>query len=144
MNNIVDSSCWLEYLAGTKAGEQVANVLSETSALFVPAITIYEVFKKLLLETNEDKALFAAAHMKQGRVIDLDTDLALLAAKLGREYQLPLADSIIYASARKYDCILWTQDKHFKGLESVRYVTGETKLPLFKRGVRNSIVTRRL
>jgi predicted nucleic acid-binding protein len=143
MNNIVDSSCWLEYLAGTKAGEQVADVLAETNTLFVPAITIYEVFRKLLLEANEDKALFAAAHMKQGRVIDLDTELALLAAKLGREHQLPLADSIIYASACKYDCILWTQDKHFKGLELVRYITGETKLPLFKRGARNSTSRRR-
>ncbi|GBR73278.1 toxin PIN domain [Candidatus Termititenax aidoneus] len=142
MNNIVDSSCWLEYLAGTKAGEQVADILAETNTLFVPAITIYEVFKKLLLETDEDKALFAAAHMKQGRVIDLDTELALLAAKLGREHQLPLADSIIYASARKYNCVLWTQDKHFKGLESVHYVTGGTKSPLFKRSVQNSTFRR--
>ncbi|MDR2428265.1 MAG: type II toxin-antitoxin system VapC family toxin [Candidatus Margulisbacteria bacterium] len=142
-NNIVDSSCWLEYLAGTKVGGQVAEAIAQTDALFVPSIIIYEVFKKLLLETDEDKALFAAAHMKQGRVLPLDTELALLAAKLGRKYQLPLAGSIIYASAQKYNCVLWTQDAHFKGLAQVRYITAETKLPLFKRAARNSTSRRR-
>lgn len=120
--NIVDSSCWLEFLAGTDIGERVSGVIEDTGTLYVPAITLYEVFKKLLIETDEDRALLAVAHMKQGRVIDLDADLSVYSARIGREFKLPMADSIIYATAKKYGCALWTQDRHFKGLESVTYL----------------------
>jgi predicted nucleic acid-binding protein len=125
--NIVDSSCWLEYLAGSKVGDQVSIAVEDLGSLIVPSITLYEVFKKLLAEKDEDSALLAVAHMKQGSVVDLDSDLSIYAAKIGKEKKLPLADSIIYATAMKYDCILWTQDKHFKDLENVRYFEKEKK-----------------
>jgi predicted nucleic acid-binding protein len=60
--------------------------------------------------------------MRQGNVIDLNDELSLYAAKLGKEYKLPMADSIIYATNIKYHCVLWTQDKHFSGLQSVNYL----------------------
>ena len=66
-------------------------------------------------------ALEAIAHMEQGRVIALDGALAIDAAQYGIEYKLPLADSIIYATARKFDAVIWTQDVDFKSLEGVKY-----------------------
>ena len=119
--NIVDSSCWLEYFAGSKVGDLVSDPIEDLESLLVPSITLFEVFKKLLLEKDEDSALLAVAHMKQGTVIALDSDLAVFSAKLGKDYKLPMADSIIYATAKKYNCILWTQDGHFKDLENVKY-----------------------
>jgi predicted nucleic acid-binding protein len=119
--NVVDSSCWLEYFAGTEVGESVSKAIEDLDRLVVPTITIYEVFKKLLIELDDDKALFAVAHMRQGMVVDLDAGLALASAQLSREYRLPMADSIIYATCRKYNAVLWTQDSHFKGLASVKY-----------------------
>jgi len=123
--NVIDSSCWLEYFAGTHVGDMVSAAIEKTTFLFVPTITLYEVFKKLLLELDEDKALFAVAHMKQGNVVKLDSDLAIYAAKLATQYRIPLADSIIYATNRKFNCLLWTQDKHFQGLPSVKYFEKE-------------------
>jgi predicted nucleic acid-binding protein len=119
--NIVDSSCWLEYFAGSEVGEKVSSVIQKIEDLIVPSITIYEVFKKLINELDEDRALFAVAHMKQGSVIDLDSDLAIYAAQIGKECKLAMADSIIYAIAKKNKAVLWTQDKHFKSLELIRY-----------------------
>jgi predicted nucleic acid-binding protein len=119
--NIVDSSCWLEYFAGSGVGEEMAPIVENVEKLIVPSITLHEVFKKLLTELDEDKALFAVAHMKQGSVIELDPDLAIYAAKTGKENNLALADSIIYATAKKKNAILWTQDKHFKSLENAKY-----------------------
>jgi len=119
--NIVDSSCWLEYLVDSKVGNLVSGAIEDLNSLLVPSITLYEVFKKLLIEKDEDSALLAIAHMKQGLVINLDPDLSILSAKIGKDYKLPMADSIIYATAKKYNCILWTQDKHFKDLEDIRY-----------------------
>ena len=119
--NIIDSSFWLEYFAGTKAGDIVSDIVENIDELIIPTITIYEVFKKILLERNEDDALLAVGHMKQGKVIDLTEELSLSAAKISIKYKLPMADSIIYATNIRYNCILWTQDQHFSGLYSVNY-----------------------
>ena len=123
--NVIDSSCWLEYFAGSQVGEIVSSEIENIESIYVPTITLYEVFKKILVELDEDKALFAVAHMKQGNVVELDSDLSIFAAKIGIQYKLPLADSIIYATSRKFNCLLWTQDKHFNGLPSVRYFEKE-------------------
>jgi predicted nucleic acid-binding protein len=119
--NIVDSSCWLEYFAGSRVGDEVSSVIEDTDHLLVPSIIVYEVFKKLILELDEDKAIYAVAHMKQGHIVNLDTDLAIYAAKIGKDNKLAMADSIIYAITKKYNALLWTQDKHFKDLKSVKY-----------------------
>jgi predicted nucleic acid-binding protein len=119
--NVVDSSLWLEYFAGNIRGTPVSDVIKNLKSVYVPAIIIYEVFKKLLLEKNENGALVAIAHMRQGTVVNLDVELALSAAKFSKEYKLPMADSIIYATTIKNHAVLWTQDSHFNGLESVNY-----------------------
>ncbi len=115
--NVVDSSAWLEYLAGSPRASQFAAAIEDIGNLIVPVITIYEVFKKVLRERNESDALQVASLMQSGKVIDLDLSLALDAAHL----KLPLADSIIYATARSHGATLWTQDEHFKDLPGVRY-----------------------
>lgn len=123
--NIVDSSCWLEFFAGSAVGEKVSSIIEDTEHLLVPSITLFEVFRKLLVELDDDKGLLAVAHMKQGTVIELDSDLSIYAARIGKEYQLAMADSIIYAVAKKYNAVLWTQDKHFRNLPDVRYFEKE-------------------
>jgi predicted nucleic acid-binding protein len=119
--NVIDSTFWLEYFSGTEAGNIVSEIIENVDELIVPTITLYEVLKKLLLETTEDDALFAIAHMKQGNVIDLNDELALSAAKISKDYKIPMADSIIYATSINFDCILWTQDKHFINLDYANY-----------------------
>ncbi|MBN8220368.1 MAG: type II toxin-antitoxin system VapC family toxin [Spirochaetes bacterium] len=119
--NVVDSSAWLEYLAGTKNGELFSKQIENTDKLVVPVITIHEVFKKILTESNEENALKIAAHMRLGKVIEVNLSISLEAAKFGKQLKLPMADALIYATARQYDCTIWTQDEHFKGLDGVRY-----------------------
>lgn len=119
--NVVDSSCWLEFFSGSGVGDKVSPIIENTESLIVPSITIYEVFNKILIELDEDKALLAIAHMKQGHVVDLNSDLAVYAAKIGRDHKLAMADGIIYAICKKYGATLWTQDRHFKALENVEY-----------------------
>jgi predicted nucleic acid-binding protein len=119
--NIIDSSFWLEYFAGTQAGDIVSDIIEKPNELIVPTITVYEVFKKLLIERNEDDALLAVGYMRQGNIIDLTEELSLSAAGISKNHKLPMADSIIYATTLKYNCILWTQDRHFKDLKFVNY-----------------------
>lgn len=119
--NIVDSSAWLSYFAGDANAEYFAEPIENTSELLVPSITIAEVFKIILRQRDEDVALVAIAQMEQGQVIALDSRLAIDAAYYGIKYKLPLADSIIYATAMKYDAVIWTQDDDFKLLNAVKY-----------------------
>ena len=60
--------------------------------------------------------------MRQGRVADLTERIALLAAELSLQVKLPMADSVILATARLHDARIWTQDAEFEGLDDVTYV----------------------
>lgn len=119
--NLVDSCGWLEYFADTELADFYAPALEDTENLIVPTICILEVFKKILLQTDESDAFHAIAMMQQGNVIDLNAILSMRAAKLGVVHNLPLADSIIYATAKAYEAIVWTQDSDFKDLPGVKY-----------------------
>jgi predicted nucleic acid-binding protein len=121
--NVVDSSGWLEYFINGPNAAFFAPIIEKAAAeVLVPTISLFEVFKRVLVERNRDDALEAIALMKEGRVVDLDDNLALSAAEISYEMQLPLADSIILATARANEAVLWTQDAHFKGVEGVKYI----------------------
>jgi len=119
--NVVDSSAWLSYFAGDKNSAAFATAVEALDLLLVPSITIAEVFKHVLRQRDEEAALAVIAHMKQVRVISLDSQLAIDAANFGVVHKLPLADSIIFATAQKFSATLWTQDSDFKGLPDVKF-----------------------
>jgi predicted nucleic acid-binding protein len=119
--NVIDSSAWLEFFVDGPNAAKFAQPLGERDSLIVPTITIYEVFKVVCRQRGEDAALQAAALMQQGRVVELTPSLAMVAARTSLELGLPMADSIILATARLYDALLWTQDEHFRGQPDVRY-----------------------
>jgi predicted nucleic acid-binding protein len=120
--NVVDSSGWLEYFIGGKNAAFFAPMIENAEDVLVPTISFFEVFKRVLTEKSRGDALEAIALMKAGRVIDLDDNLALVAAELSYDLKLPLADSIILATARAHNATLWTQDEHFKDLAGVKYI----------------------
>ncbi len=119
--NVVDSSGWLEYFAGGPSSGFFAPAIEDVVRLVVPAVSILEVFKRVLAQRGENEALRAAAQMQQGLVVPLDAGLAVAAAKLGHDLKLPLADSVILATARMFQATLWTQDSHFEGLDGVKF-----------------------
>ena len=123
--NIVDSSAWLSYFAGDANAEIFSTPIENIDKLIVPSITITEVFKYILRQRGENMALEAIAHIQQGKVVSLDSSLAIDAAKYGIDYKLPLADSIIYATGQKFGALIWTQDVDFKSLEGVKYYPKE-------------------
>jgi toxin FitB len=119
--NVVDSSAWLSYFAGDKNAGTFAKPIESIDELLVPCITVTEVFKCIMRQRDEDAALEAIAHMEQGRVVPLDSALAIDAAVYGLNNKLPLADSIIYATAKKFGAVIWTQDADFMKLSDVKY-----------------------
>jgi toxin FitB len=118
----VDSSGWLEYFGKGRNGERFAPVIQDVQNLVVPTIILYEVFKRVLLQRDEEEALKAVGLMSTAHVIDLSQEIALFGAELSILHKLPMADSLILATARLQNATLWTQDEHFNGLDQVVFV----------------------
>ena len=121
--NIVDSSGWLEYFAGGPNAGFFAPVIELPAELVVPTLSLFEVFKRVLRQRDETAALRAVALMQQGTVVDLTSPIALSAARLSVELRLPMADSVMLASATAHGATFWTQDAHFENMDGVRYTS---------------------
>jgi len=117
----VDSSGWLEYFTDGKNADGFAAAIKDTERLIVSAINIYEVYKKVIAARDEDAALEAIAMMQQARVIEVTSSIAIQAAKYSYIFKIPLADSIIYITARENSAVVWTQDADFRDMEGVQY-----------------------
>lgn len=119
--NVVDSSAWLEYFADGPNAAAFARPIESPATLLVPTVSLYEVFKRVCQQRDEEAALRAVAMMEQGRVVDLDQVTALEAARLSLAHGIPMADSIMLATALREKATLWTQDADFAGIENVKY-----------------------
>lgn len=120
--NVVDSSGWLEYFADGPNANFFAAAIEKTADLIVPTISVYEVFKRVLQQKDEATALQAIALMYQARIVELSAPLALNAARLSQQLKLPMADSIMLATAHAHEATLWTQDADFVNVADVRYI----------------------
>jgi predicted nucleic acid-binding protein len=122
---VVDSSGWIEVFTNGGQAEHFMALMADERALVVPAITIYEVYQWVLHEHGETQAVQAAAVMQGAQVVDLDSRLALAAAQLSHALQLPMADSIILATARDQQARLHTMDSDFRGIADVEWLGSE-------------------
>jgi len=119
--NLVDSSGWIEFFVDGPNARTFEDPINRIDELLVPTIALHEVYRYVLRERNRESALQVVANMRQGIVVTLDETIAIEAAELGATHRLPVADSIIYATAAAFEATLWTQDSDFDGLEGVRY-----------------------
>jgi len=80
--NVVDLSGWIEYFTQGENAEFFIPPIRDLERLIVPTICIYEVFKRLLVERDEDSALLAVGLMSHGREVELDRNIAIEAAQI--------------------------------------------------------------
>lgn len=119
--NLIDSSAWLAYFAGGPAAQHVTAAIENIERLLVPTIVLLEVTRRVIQQRDEDAALQVAAVLHQGHIVPLESGIALSAAHFGVVHKLPLADSIIFATAKQFDATIWTFDADFKDLPGVKY-----------------------
>lgn len=125
--NIVDTSGWIAFLNDEANADIFAEPIGNIRKLFVPTICMYEIFKFVKLKEGEMEAIKISAQLKQGQVLPLTETIALEAANISINYKLAMADSLIYASAKIANAIVWTQDEDFKGLPGVKYYAKKIK-----------------
>jgi predicted nucleic acid-binding protein len=119
--NVVDSSAWIEWLNGGPNAADFRGAIADVANLVVPSVVILEVLRLALRTLPEQEATELAQVLAYGRVVPLDEELAISAAHLGVTHRLALADSIVYATARRFDATIWTQDVDFEGLPGVEF-----------------------
>lgn len=119
---VIDSSGWLEYFIAGPNSKFFAAPIKNDPKIIVPTIVIYELWKKISREKGENKAIEVVAQLKRYESVPLDESLSISAAKISSQYKIAMADSIIYATAQKYNATLWTQDSDFKDFENVKYI----------------------
>ena len=118
---LADSCVWLAFFADEPLADRYAEVLARPEEVLVPTLVLHEVYKVVLRGAGDAAALRAAAALHRGRVVGLDAELAVDAARLAVAHRLPTADSVIYATARRHKVVIWTQDSHFKDLPGVEW-----------------------
>jgi predicted nucleic acid-binding protein len=120
--NVVDSSGWLEFFADAPNADFFARPIQDAKNLIVPTLSIFEVFKRISEQRGEHDALQAVAVMQQGTVVDLTLALALDSARTSLDRRLPMADSVMLATAEAFGAVFWTQDADFSDVEGVKYI----------------------
>jgi len=119
---LVDSSGWVEFIGDGPLAGKFAPYFEREERLVVPAIVLYEVYKKLLSSqgsTAADRFLSAAL---RARFVPIDERLALLAARISLDRRLAMADVMIYATALAAGAHLVTSDSHFQGMAEVTII----------------------
>ena len=119
---IVDSCGWLEWFTDGNLADKYRKYLEDQENLLMPAIILYEVYKILKREVNEEKALLAVGYMKNSPVIPLDETLALSAADIALQENLAMADAIIVATSRLYNCTIISSDSDLKNQPNVSFI----------------------
>ncbi|HXW04706.1 MAG TPA: type II toxin-antitoxin system VapC family toxin [Vicinamibacterales bacterium] len=113
---LVDSSGWIEYLAGRPNADRFASYIEGREPLLVCAIEIYEVYRVLRRDIGEERAVEAVSALHRATVVPVDESLALEAADVSLAHGLAMADSLVYAAARRFGARLVTGDTDFESL----------------------------
>lgn len=84
--------------------------------MLVCAIEVFEVYKVIRRDLSEERAVEAVSAMRRATIAPVDESLALEAADIALEHGLAMADSLVYATARRHRAKLVTGDADFEGL----------------------------
>lgn len=114
---VLDSSCWIEYFDNSARSSLFAKIIEKPRHLIIPMIVVYEVYKKVSRLMGPETGHAVVSLMHQCQLVEANVTITLSAASNG----LPMADSLIYATAQLHRATLWTQDAHFDGLPGVKY-----------------------
>ena len=119
---VIDSSGWVEFFTDGPLAVEYARRI-RLSTVLMPAIVLYEVYKRLKRDLSEDDAIVAVSAMQRTRIIDITQEIALTAADLSLEHGLAMADALILATARLYRAELVTSDGDFAAIPGVTYLS---------------------
>lgn len=117
--NVVDSSGWIEYFQDTDRADVFEPAILDIDNLVVPAVSIYEVHKRLSQLSPKHIVDECIEAMQKARVVELTAERAIAASIIAVRHQLAMADAMMYAIATEFDAMFYTQDIDYKDLPNV-------------------------
>lgn len=120
MNIVLDSSGWIELLAGTDRAPLFQPAL-RADRLVVPSIVRYEVGRYTFSHKGAEGRELALTALSKFEQVPVDDIVADAASELAHNHKLAMADALVYAVAQVADAELWTQEKHFERLPRVKF-----------------------
>jgi predicted nucleic acid-binding protein len=121
MKAVVDTCGWIEWFTNGPLANQYQPYLQDLTSLVIPTVIQFELYKWTRRNRGEKEATKAVGLTGHGKVIPLETPLALYAGDLALEHKLSVADAVIYACARQANVPLVSSDDHFENLPGVIY-----------------------
>jgi predicted nucleic acid-binding protein len=119
---VIDSSGWLEYITGDEKAELFAPYFQGDTPILVPVIVLYEVRKILLLRKFRVLADAFLSEASRREVVPVDENIAVIAATISVDFQLTMADALLYATAQSRTANFITSDAHFSNLPGVTLI----------------------
>jgi predicted nucleic acid-binding protein len=115
---VVDSSIFMEIFSDGPARAKCQKHLVEID-ISVPTLVLFEIYRKLKSKVSEDEALSAIGVLRSYKVLDLTSEVSLLAGDLSLDYDLAMADSFVLAHAYALKQPLLTMDNDFANIPGV-------------------------
>jgi predicted nucleic acid-binding protein len=121
--SVYDTRFFIEhyYSRNEEVLKKTRNTLKTDKNKVTSAIVVHEVYKLTLEKEGKEQAELRTRLLeKDFKVIDVDAQIAKMSAELRHKYRIPLADSIIAATAKslKLECI--TDDKHLIQMKEIK------------------------
>jgi len=121
--SVYDTRFFFEYFYSSKKRvlEKTKAKLRKEKDRFISSIVIHEVYKLTLeREGLEIAELRASVLEKDFKVVEVDSEIAKLSARIRHRYRIPMADSIIAATAVKLNLPCITDDEHISRVKEIR------------------------
>lgn len=120
---LYDSRFFVEYFYSSDSVFQrkLKEDLKEAKERFVSALVVHELHQiNLEREGKEVANLRSSVLNVDFKVVDVDFQIAINSAELRSKYRIPMADSVIAASAQISGCVLVSDDKHFQKIPNLK------------------------
>jgi predicted nucleic acid-binding protein len=120
--NVYDTRFFIEYFHSPNDADTRAlkENLRSTDEKMISAVTIHEIHRLNLKKMDRETAKLRSALIKnEFRIIDVDYEIAVTGAEISNKYKIPLADSIIAATALSRGCNLVSDDRHFREIKGL-------------------------
>jgi toxin FitB len=101
--------------------KKLKEELRQDNERLVSSLTVHEIHRFVLRKEGKDVAKLRSNTIQRDfKVIDVNYQIAVKSAELRNTHPMPMADSVIAATALIEGCPLFTDDAHFKNIENLK------------------------
>lgn len=121
--SVYDTRFFVEYFYSGDVGflRRLKRDLKAVRERMVSALTVHEIHRiNLEREGREVATLRSETICRDFNVVDVDYETAVISAELRSRHRMPMADSVIAATAQIHGCSLVSDDPHFQGIKNLK------------------------